>query len=67
MQKHHTKNTRVSRLTNRRREAIRYVPIPPVAADVVWERFFDYEQRLSELEEHLTRQNALKSIDIDRL
>ena len=67
MQKHHTKNTRVSRSMNRRREVIRYVPITPVAADVIWERFFDYEQRLSELEEQLRAEMTISAIDIDSL
>ena len=67
MQKHHTKNTRISRSTNRRREAIRYVPIPLVASDVIWERFFDYEQRLAELEEQLRVETTISTIDIDSL
>ena len=67
MQKHHNKNTRVSRSTNRRREAIRYVPITPIAADSILEHFVTYEQLIAGLEEQINRQNALKVIDIDRL
>jgi hypothetical protein len=67
MQKHHTKNRRISRSINRGREAIRYVPITPVASDVIWERFFDYEQRLAELEEHLRAETTMSAIDIDSL
>jgi hypothetical protein len=62
----HTKAC-AGRMRVKNEESIRYVPIPPIVTDVRLERFFDYAQRLAELEDQLRAESAVGTIDIDRL
>jgi len=67
MNKNSRHNTRTARPRAKVEESIRYVPITPLATDVLVERFFDYERRLAEIEDQLWAETTVSAIDIDRL
>ena len=67
MNKNSRNHTRSSRARTKNEESLRYMPITPLAADVLVERFFDYERRLAEIEDQLRAESAVSAIDIDRL
>jgi len=67
MNKNSRNRKRAAQPRIRNEESFHYVPITPVAADVLVERFFDYERRLAEIEDQLRVESAMSAIDIDNL